>query len=182
MLTEQERAFAVQHLEKSRKVLIHAVADVTEEQARWQPSADRWSILGYVEHLAVSDDALTAMVQAILATPAVQETAEERAARREKINNTHPPRGTVKAPDALAPNGRFATLADALAAFNAARDRTIEFAKATQDDLHNHFRSHPAYGALSGFDWLVGNAKHAISHAGHIDELKEMMKGSTANA
>ena len=56
MLTDQERQKAIHVLTKTRQTLLDAVDGVTESQARWKPAPDRWCILEYVEHLAVSDD------------------------------------------------------------------------------------------------------------------------------
>ena len=56
MLTEKERQTAIHLLTETRSLLIDAVEGVTDAQAKWKPEPDRWSILEYVEHLAVADD------------------------------------------------------------------------------------------------------------------------------
>src|SRR5579862_8670179 len=132
MLTEKERESAVKRLTRTRQTLVDAVAGVTETQARWKPAPDRWSILEYVEHLAVSDDELVAMIQRSLATPARPETEEERKAREQKVRETPVPRGANRAPEMLQPAGKFESLEAALAAFLAARERTLEYARTTQ--------------------------------------------------
>jgi hypothetical protein len=175
MLTEAERQAALAVLAQSERTVLDAVAGVTAEQARWKPFPERWSILEYVEHLAVSDDALTGLVRRILQTPPHTETAEERAAREEKIRTTKVERGVNQAPERLRPTGRFSTLDEAVAAFRAARARTLEYARTTTADLRLHFAPHPVFGPLDGYQWLVGNARHAELHAGHIRELRGMM-------
>ncbi len=133
-------------------MVLKAVDGVTEDQARWKPAPDRWTILEYVEHLAVSSDAL-ALVKKSLETPAVAETAEERGAREQKLRETPVPRGANRAPAHLKPVARFATLADAVA-FLAARERTVEFAL--------HFgRFAPAFRAPSGV-WADGRLPVAL--------------------
>jgi hypothetical protein len=172
MLTEQERQKAIHVLTKTRQTLLDAVDGVTENQARWKPAPDRWSILEYTEHLAVSDDSLVALVQKSLQTPAKTETAEQRSERENKIRATPIPRGLNQAPHRLRPSGRFASLAEAVAAFLAARERTMKYAATTQDDLRSHFTPHPVLGELDAYQWLTGNAHHAETHAGHIREIK----------
>ena len=147
---------------------------VTETQSRWKPAADRWSILEYVEHLAISDDGLVEMIRKSLGTPPRPETEEQRKAREQKIRDTPMPRGINRAPEMLEPGGRFQSLADALAAFLAARERTLDFARSTQDDLRSHFSPHTVLGPLDGYQWLNGNAHHVETHAGHIREIREM--------
>jgi hypothetical protein len=174
MITDKERETALALLARSRAVVQDVTAGVTEEQARWKPSPDRWSILEYVEHLAISDDALVAMVKRSLETPAHTETEDERRERVQKLAATTIPRGVNKAPDHLKPTARFQSLQEALAAFESARDRTVAYAKSTTDDLRVHFTTHPVLGPMDAYQWLCANARHAESHAAHIKELRDL--------
>ena len=172
MITDQERETALELLVRS---LLDAVNGINENQARWKPSPERWSILEYVEHLAISDDGLIALIRHSLKSPAQPETEEQRRQREQKLRETGPiPRGVNRAPEALKPGGRFGSLQEAVAAFRAARERTLEFARTTQDDLRSHFAPHSVLGPLDGYQWLMGNARHAESHSGHIRELRNM--------
>ncbi len=172
MLTDLERTKAIGLLTRSRQTLLDAVDGVTEEQARWKPAADRWSILEYVEHLAISDDELVAMIRRSLSTPARPETEDERRQREETIRQTPVPRGANRAPENLVPQARFNSLAEAVQAFLAARERTMTFARTTQDDLRSHFVQHSVLGPLDGYQWLMGNGRHAETHAAHIREIR----------
>lgn len=173
MLTDKERETAVGLLTRSRQVVIDAVEGVSEEQAHWKPGPDRWSILEYVEHLALGEDSLVALVRRILESPAQPETEEARREREKKIRETTIPRGANQAPDRMKPSGRFGSLGEALNAFLAARERTLEYARTTIEDLRSHFAPHPVLGPLDGYQWLAGNARHAESHAKHIMEIRE---------
>jgi hypothetical protein len=173
MITPQEREKALGLLTRSRQTLLNAVEGVTDSQARWKPAADRWSVLEYVEHLAISDDSLIAMIKHSLTMPARPETEEQRKARETKIRETPVPRGANHAPDSLHPHSRFASLQEAVNAFLEARDRTFAFARSTEDDLRSHFTDHSVLGPLDGYQWLVGNARHAETHAAHIKELRD---------
>lgn len=172
MLTDRERQRAIESLTSTKQVLLDAVSGVSESQAHWKPAPDRWSILEYVEHLALADDELIALVKRCLETPAHHETEEERRARQEKIRNTPIPKGVNKAPHTMRPAARFSSLGDAVSAFLAARERTMEYARTTQDDLRSHFSPHPVLGPMDGYQWLVGNAHHVETHAAHIRELR----------
>jgi len=174
MITEKERERALELLNRSRQTLLEAVQGVTDVQARWKPPEERWTILEYVEHLAVSDDALVDLVRRSLKSPAQPETEEERRAREQKIRETPVPRGANRAPEEIKPAGRFASLEEAMAYFLAARERTIRYATTTQDDLRSHFVPHSVLGPLDAYQWLTGNARHAETHAGHIREIRAM--------
>jgi hypothetical protein len=174
MITDKERETALALLARSRTAVLNAVEGVSEEQARWRPAADRWSILEYIEHLAVSDDGLVALVKKSLETPPYQESDEEHRAREQKIRATPIPRGVNHAPESLRPSARFGSLAEAVSAFLAARERTVEYARSTTDDLRNHFAPHPVLGSMDAYQWLCGNARHAESHAAHVVEIRGM--------
>jgi len=174
MLTDAERESAIRSLTKSRTALLETVAGVTDEESRWKPAPDRWSILEYVEHLAISDDGLVDLVRRILDTPPSPETPAQRAERIAKIAATKIERGMNQAPERLQPKAKFANLQEAVDAFLAARDRTLEFAKTTQADLTSHFAPHSVLGPLDGLQWLLGNTHHVYTHAGHIKELREL--------
>jgi hypothetical protein len=172
MITDRERETALALLARSRTTLLNAVDGLSEEQARWKPAPERWSILEYMEHLAVSDDALVALIKRSLEAPAQHETEEERRAREQKIRATPIPRGANRAPEHLRPGARFDSLAAAVSAFLAARERTIEYAQSTTDDLRSHFTPHTVLGQMDGYQWLCGNARHAETHAAHILEIR----------
>jgi hypothetical protein len=170
MITEQERQTALDRLTRSRQTLLDAVNGVTESQARWKPGPDRWSILEYVEHLAVSDGQLIALIERSLQTPAQPETEEKRRQREQKIRDTPMPRGVNRAPEMLRPSARFPTLSQAVTAFLEAREQSLEYARTTQEDLRSHFAPHTVLGPMDGYQWLVANARHA----GHIREVRTM--------
>jgi hypothetical protein len=174
VITDRERETALALLARSRTAVLNAVEGVSEAQARWRPAEDRWSILEYVEHLAVSDDGLVALVKKSLETPPFTETEVERRAREQKIRATSIPRGVNHAPERLRPSARFGSLAEAVAAFLAARERTLEYARSTTDDLRQHFAPHPVLGSMDAYQWLCGNARHAESHAAHVTEIRGM--------
>ena len=174
MLTDQEREKALGLLNRSRQALLESIQGVTENQARWKPAPERWSILEYVEHLAISDDGLINVIRRSLATPARPESPEQRKEREDRIRANPIPRGVNQAPEPLHPHGRFASLELAAEAFLAARERSLEFARNTADDLRSHFSNHDVLGPLDGYQWLIGNARHAETHAAHIREIRGM--------
>ena len=180
MITDREREAAVDRLTRSQQVLLEAVDGLSDTQAQWDPpplpecKSGRWSILEYVEHLAVADGELVALVERSLRKPAQPETDEQRKAREQRIRETPMPRGVNHAPPALQPEARFESLEQAVAAFLAARERTLEYARTTQAQLREHFTDHPVLGAMDGYQWLVANARHVESHASHIKEIRAL--------
>ena len=173
-MTQEEREKAISLLTRSRQTVREAVAGVTAEEARWTPAPERWCVLQYVEHLALSDDGIVGMVKRIMNEPPTPETAEERVAREERIRSMPMPRGVNRAPKSLQPAAKFASVEEAMKAFEAARERSLEFAQTVEGDLRSHFSSHGVLGPMDGYQWLCANARHAESHAGHIRELRQL--------
>jgi hypothetical protein len=173
-ITEEERDSAIARLQSSRDLLIDAIGEVSPTQASFRTAPERWSILELVEHLAVSEDALVGIVRHSLETPPKPDLiAEARKKDRWFGVTALPPSGAKHtAPHAMHPKERFQTVAEAFAAFEEARARTIAYARETQDDLRSHFHLHPEAGQMDGYQWLVANAIHAETHARHIAAVK----------
>jgi uncharacterized damage-inducible protein DinB len=173
-ITAEERQAAIDRLGSSRDSLHRALEGVTDEQANFTPEAGRWCILELVEHLAVSDPGILTRVQNALSQPAQPELKEKAAELDKRFTGEIKPlaRGVNKAPEALVPKGAFPALADAAAAFDAARDKTIAFARDTQDDLRSHFFSHSVFGPMDCYQWVMACALHAESHTRQIEALK----------
>ena len=163
-------------------MLLAAVGGLTEEQANWTPSPDRWSILQLVEHLATSDPGLRGLIQRALASPAQPELTEQVHKHDHRFAGPLKPlpRGVNKAPEFLRPKSAYSRVADAIAAFLKAREETIEYARTTQDDLRDHFAPHTVLGPMDGYQWLMACAVHVESHTLQIEQLRGLMKTADA--
>ena len=78
----------------------------------------------------------------------------------------------VDAPEAVHPQGRFASTGDALAALKTVRDATIDFAQNPAGDLTVVGFPHPVLGVLTGYQWLLAVAAHTERHVQQIQEIK----------
>lgn len=175
-LTEKERTITVERLKSSRLALLATLANVSDDQSRFQPPGGKWSILEYAEHLAISEASLLSLVHRLLNTPAQPDLMEkmfaEAAERRQKGGGGGSEHVHTEAPEGLRPKARFASLAEAIAAFEKNRARTLTYAESTQDPLHQHFEQHPTLGTLSAWQWLIGNAVHTETHIAGIESVK----------
>src|SRR5580658_2055717 len=129
-MNANERKQILALLEDSRAALLSSLDGVSDERARRIPAPGRWSILGCVEHLAVSEDYFFAQI--LNATPSdpplinlVREAKmlARGADRSRKMES--PPEGH--------PTGAFPTLAAALEHFQDSRNRTVEFVRSNQE-------------------------------------------------
>jgi hypothetical protein len=77
----------------------------------------------------------------------------------------------VEAPEVLRPRGRFATFDDALAAFQAIRDRNVGEVRERGKAIYSLGISHPRFGELNGGELVQLMDGHARRHADQIREL-----------
>jgi hypothetical protein len=172
-MTEQERQQILASLEQGRAALLKATQDVSEEMAARVPAPGRWSILGCVEHLVISEEYL---FQQII-------TAERSASPliNEKREAVMPIRGLdrswqMESPPEGCPSGRYPSLHEALQQFLIYRERTIQFVRENQEDLRTRITMHPIMGTVNCHEMLLSIAVHCLRHIKQIEEVKAELK------
>ena len=170
-MTPSEREFATKCLFDGRDALLRAIEGLSEEQQRFKPQPEAWSIADCVEHVAVVEDFLFALVTHGAVNPngiSLDPAKDERMAaavvdRRRK----------VAAPPAMRPAGFFPSVADAAARFRESRERSIAHFGNCQDDLRRLFMIHPVLGEIDCYRCLLVLALHPARHAAQIEEIKQ---------
>lgn len=81
----------------------------------------------------------------------------------------------VQAPETALPVGRFATLQEAVDAFIAARQATINLHNERGQALYEVAATHPRFGEMNGADVMHVAAAHARRHADQIRETREAL-------
>jgi hypothetical protein len=77
-----------------------------------------------------------------------------------------------QSPEPLRPTSRW--LSDLLTEFDAARERTIEFATTAADakELRHYFTPHPLFGELDCYQWFILAAGHSERHCNQCAAIK----------
>ena len=173
-ITTEERSTTLKELERTRTLMLAAIAGVSEAQAQKKPAPDRWSVLECVEHLALTERGIFATMQANLKAPEASEAERAKTKGKAELLGQFMPDRSRKAtaPVEVAPRGEFKTLAAARAAFEAARKETIDFVATTDLPLHAHVTKHFAFGELDVYQWFVLMAGHVERHTKQIHEVK----------
>jgi hypothetical protein len=199
-LTPADRTFLVDYLVRTQRMYRDEVAGVSPEQWRFKPLPQRWSLAECAEHIILTERWLLAEFRdkfAKTAEPAYifhwrtprpdpadfhsvpralrAATYRDRIAReidRSKVDPTRPPEGDPPEPS-LAPRFRFATPADAMAAFDATRDETVAFVQTTTMDLYNAY-VYPGASEqlLDGYEYLLRLPAHTERHVAQMREVK----------
>lgn len=168
-MAPQEKTEVVQNLERSRQEFLDAVEGLSESDARHRPDPERWSVLDCVEHVAFVEERFLGWLdnaERSGAPPADK-------AKEGDLMSRVPDRTTrVKAPDAVIPNGRFATLQEAVERFEAMRARSIQVAHERGDELYSLSSKHPRFGPINGVELMIIIAGHARRHAEQIRETR----------
>src|SRR5205807_2648908 len=105
-MTVEERAKLLTWLEDSRKEFLSAIDGVTEQQWKWKPAADRWSVGEVAEHIVLAEAGLFANVKKAIASPANPSWEEQTKGKTARLEAVLAPRlGKAQAPEAIVPKG-----------------------------------------------------------------------------
>ncbi len=164
------------YLEQTKADYLKETAGLTEEQWRFKPAPECWSVAECAEHLAVVEDMLLGRIQKMKDEPAAAaEELEKIKGKEDLILKRVPVRGERKAvaPERVRPANRWPSPELLIAHFAESRDRTIAYARmAGDDDLRTRTFPHFAFGPLDGFQWLVFMAAHTERHVKQLNEVK----------
>jgi hypothetical protein len=172
--TPPDRMALVADLEESRRAFLDSVKGLSEAQLRYKTAPDRWSIAEVAEHIALAEERIFNNITAkVMKSPLTDELRAQIQADDGRIRRTVTDRSSPRqAPEALRPTGRFPTMPELLAAFEASRARTLDYARNGQVDLRGHAAPHPALGVIDGYQWLLFLSAHCSRHTAQILEVK----------
>jgi len=173
-LTPEEREFALKQYETTRDNFLKSISGLSEKQWTFKPAPDRWSVAEVAEHNTVAETMIMGLIQKQLMTsPADPAKRAEVKGKDEMILQRMPDRShKAQAPEMLRPTGRWATEADLVKAFEESRKANMDYIRTTNDDLRDHFYSHPVFGPLDGYQWLLLLSGHSARHTEQIEEVK----------
>jgi len=169
-MTPAERKSLLKSLTESRERLVSVVGGLSREQRRYKVAPDRWSYAEIVEHLATVEGRILHMVQKSLEAP--PDFAKRPSMTDEAMIEDVAGRITrFKAPEFLVPTGQIKD-EELLRAFEAARQRTYDFARTTDGDLRHHFAPHPVLGEFDCYQWLMLLSAHCDRHMAQGEEVR----------
>lgn len=71
-MTPEERAHVVKLLKDSEVEYLAAIQNVSDEQWKWKPAPDRWSVGETAEHILLAETALFTAVQRAIQSPRIR--------------------------------------------------------------------------------------------------------------
>ena len=153
--------------------LVHRTAHgLTSQQLQYRPDASRWSVAENLEHVMIVEQNILAGLARTLQMPPEPErksavTDEQLLANFGRVVQP------LTAPERLLPTSRW-PLANLLNEFDAARQRTVEFATTAADtkELRHYFMPHPLFGELDCYQWFIIAAGHSARHCNQCVAIK----------
>jgi len=173
-MTAQERAQLIQFLNDGKKEFLAAVSNLSDEQWKWKPTPQRWSVGECAEHIMLAEGMLWQQMEVALKSPAVPDWEKQTAGKTDLLLRVMAQRqGKAQAPEDIVPSGTMPR-AEIMAKFAEVRARTLKFAETTDLPLKEHIAPHPfpIFNPLSAYQWILYIPLHQMRHDKQIEEVK----------
>jgi hypothetical protein len=168
-LTPAEREYAVKLLEASRDAMLKAIEGLTDEQWKWKPAPERWSVAECAEHIAATEAVLPQLLKQMMQAPAAP-PPENRPKDEDVVRWVRDRGQRFQAPNEIQPSGRYTSREELVKSFTEGRRQLIEYVRTTEDELHSRTQAHPA-GQLDGYQWILLVAGHTDRHLAQMKEV-----------
>lgn len=167
-----DRQKLMDHLEQSRKAFLASIEGVSEEQWKYRPAADKWSIAEVAEHITLAESMAE---QLLLKGAAAAVPGDKRSSMAdEKISAMLLNRDRkAQAPEVLRPASKFASPSEVVAAFEEARAKTIARAKDYPHDMRAVLLPNPVFGEVDLHQSYLFMSGHTLRHTAQIEEVKK---------
>ncbi len=162
-LSDHDRQQLIDHLYRTRMLLVEEVRTVNAGQATFKPGPESWSILECVEHLIEAERFL--LDRAAKSSESLETSKITDQAVLEGFGTVQQ---KVKAPVAIKPAGRFHDVASAIREFDVRRAETIRYVASTQENL----RGKLCCGGMQEYQQILGLSAHVERHVAQMKAVK----------
>ena len=172
MIARTEREVMMARLTETRDLVHRTVEDLSLAQLQYRPASDRWSVAENLEHITlVEQRILGGLIRTLEQAPDL--TKKCALTDEQLFQNFGRVVQPLTAPEPLPPTARW-PLRDLLKEFDAARQRTMEFAATAADtkELRCYFMPHPSFGELDSYQWFILAAGHSARHCNQCATVK----------
>lgn len=169
-LSAQEKSSASDYLASTRDALLQAVDELSLEQWRFKPTADRWSIGEIVEHLAIVEGRVHALVGRMSEAPAAEPDRKDSEIDGFILAAASKVTKRFEAPPMLQPTGQHSP-EHFLRQFLDDRAHTMRLLEVAPF-LRGRLLPHPVFGPLDGYQRILATAAHTARHTTQLLEVK----------
>jgi uncharacterized damage-inducible protein DinB len=163
----------LRYLEKTRQKFLDSLEGLSEEQWKFKPAAERWSVAEVAEHVTLSESFLLNLAQGVLQNPeAITRPEGEGLTDAALLARLTDRSWRAQSPEPGQPTGKWASRAEMLQAFEDAYSGTMRTAReADKDVLRARWAATPL-GVLDAHQVLLLLAAHRARHTLQIEEVK----------
>jgi hypothetical protein len=171
-LTDQERKFALDHLNQSKEKFLNAIKGLSKEQLNFKSTPESWSVAECAEHIAISENNIFGAVDgALKSAPDASKRSEIKMSDEEVAKMITDRSHKVKTSEAFVPSGKFGDIEGIKKEFKAKRDAHIAYVKDTKDDLRDRVVTFP-FAKMDAYQVIVFMSGHTLRHTAQIEEVK----------
>jgi len=173
-MTTEDRTKVLHWLEESHQEFLASINGVSEEQWKWKPAPERWSVGETAEHIVLAEALLFETVKKAMSSPPNPDWEEQTKGKTEFIERVMAPRlGKAQAPEPIVPRDGL-TLAQVKERFEQERAEIVKFASDINLPLKEYTAEHPfpVFGILNAYQWLIYIPLHTERHDKQIAEVK----------
>jgi len=158
---------ALEYLAETRDGVLQAVEGLSEAQWRFKPAPDQWCPLEIVEHLAIVGGRIVQILTQLGKTAGDRNPESTDAfILKDALDRSR----KFQAPPIICPTGLLSP-GEALEQF-LSRHASIGERLAMGPALRQILASHPVYGPLDGYQWILLYAAH---NARHTEQIREVL-------
>jgi hypothetical protein len=171
-ISKEERKFAIDKLEATKKHLLESVAGLSAAQLSFKATPESWSVAECTEHIALSETLIYGMFEGALKQAPDPAKRGDVKVTDEKLIATLEDRSTkFKTMEPFKPTGKFGSQEGTIKEFVTKRDEHIKYVKNTTDDLRNRYAQLP-FGTVDAYQVILFMAAHTERHIKQIEEVK----------
>jgi len=162
-----DRQRLVAHLEMTESWLASEVEGLGPDQLKFRPTADSWSIMDVVEHLAIAEPQYWKQLQDSLQQPPTTEKGDvtDAAILWYGIDRTN----RQKTGEPRVPKGRWNDLRESHGEFRKLRATMLDQARNSQEDMRGRKL---VGGNMDVYQWFLMISSHSQRHILQIREIK----------
>lgn len=170
-LSESDKQEALRQLERTQEGLHKATGRLSEEQWKFKPGPDRWSVAEIFEHIVLVEDWLRENTsKQVMQAPPGNPDRDYKSVDKLVLTAIADRSRKAQAPQEVQPTGRW-SYSEALAGFTKSRAQTMGFLGGTAG-LRDHVADSPLGQPLDAYQWVLFISAHCERHTKQILEVK----------
>ena len=172
-MTKEERDYAVKHLKTTASEMTKALKGLSDEQLKFKPNAESWSVEECVKHIMLSEmNIWGGFVDAPMATEPDDSRRSEVKMTDEQVTGMIENRSQkIKTFPPFEPELRPEVLKVTVKEFKNLRGDHVKWTKKTDADLRNRYAEAP-FGVIDSYQAIIFMSAHTRRH---VMQMKEVM-------